>query len=412
MFGLDTVLTSVTEKVKGGDQGQRIRQRTLLLTDRLVVNLIILVPLALMGFAKIFNSSLFTVGSLKCTYPQYKHGNEIIGLTTQGQGFGNRFYMWQYCWERPQSYTPNSEEPDRSIVYHKNFPYVVLVLVTLGTMPLVAWTFYIGPLIKPEVELFGEFVEAVVKFLFRAVKEHSQNDFEYYRKANSEKVTGQFIELAKFMKSKSKASTMKNYLLLFRLFSFVMLVLISILVYVFGIRYNNSTYRCKIRFDDGADGIQYVQCAVDGVAVRVCMCWIWIVSNALLAAAVLVGTFVDLRQMSSIHKRHSTIDLFKIVWPSNTAIAYFQDLKLDDIENTPGSDDLKYIMVLAQKNLKGNVFIKAAYTFLKRARKASITDADFKVKFLQLVRQIMEDHEKDTEVKSLIENAVRRRRRA
>ena len=98
MFGLDTAITNATIKVSGGAWGQRVRQRTLLSTDRSVSYGIGILPIGLMTFCLIFNPGLFQQGTINCSPFQYKDGSGDI----QTSGNGNRFYMHKYCWEHTE----------------------------------------------------------------------------------------------------------------------------------------------------------------------------------------------------------------------------------------------------------------------------------------------------------------------
>merc|ERR1712026_623956 len=73
--------------------------------------------------------------------------------------------------------------------------------------------------------------------------------------------------------------------------------------------------------------------------------------------------------MKYIYNSHNVLDLFKLIWT---------DEFLYSKVNT--ADDLKFIMLLASKNLNENKFIKLAFILLKRAKHATYLtndDGDF-----------------------------------
>ena len=97
-FGLDSAISSATKKVTGGQWGQRVRQRTLLSTDRTVSYGIGMLPIGLMTFCLIFNPGLFQQSTINCSPFQYRNSqNEVVTSSN-----GNRFYMHKYCWEHTE----------------------------------------------------------------------------------------------------------------------------------------------------------------------------------------------------------------------------------------------------------------------------------------------------------------------
>lgn len=140
----------------------------------------------------------------------------------------------------------NKENPtiaDNSLLWHKNFPYLLLCLTAFASVPLILWTYVSGSEIKPEVELFGEFLEAVVKFVLKAVsKTKREEDVSHYFKRENEKITMQFSQMAKFMKHKSNSTKLIQGLFLYRLLNAVSLIGTAWIVYLIGVKNDQSTF--------------------------------------------------------------------------------------------------------------------------------------------------------------------------
>ena len=66
--------------------------------------------------------------------------------------------------------------------------------------------------------------------------------------------------------------------------------------------------------------------------------------------ALVIGTVTDLMSMKNIYHSHNVLDLFKLIW---TDEFLYSKVKT--------ADDLKFIMLLASKNLNENKFIRLAF---------------------------------------------------
>lgn len=345
MFGLDSVLSSLIERLSGGAKGTAVRDRTLLSTDRVVNYSMISLPIFLLAFTGLFTPSVFKFASINCAGYRYRSqatGEEVVS------GNGNRHYFHKYCWERPLHHYPNTNFTDDSILWHKNFPYTLLIMTCLSSVPLLWWTFNGGVTIKPEVELFGEFLEALVKFLFRSQREGGTGrDFNVYRKQNDELIQGQFTTLARFMKTKSGGKwKLLMKLIIFRLLTLIALIGTIVLVYLTSIQKERSLFTCDVSFHDGEAGNESMVCSVQGVRIRLWLSWLWILGDGLLALLVIVGTLSDFRAMAQVHEKQRLMDMFKIIWPNKF---------LDANTAHGGADDLKYLTLLASMNLQGNL---------------------------------------------------------
>ena len=230
---------------------------------------------------------------------------------------------------------------------------------------MILWTYISGSEIKPEVELFGEFLEAVVKFVLKAVsKTTRKQDISDYFKQENEKITMQFSQMAKFMKHKSNSTKLIQGLFLYRLLNAVSLIGTAWIVYLIGVKNDESTFTCHCKWFDGEGGVEPVLCSVQGVIVRVWISWLWIIGYGFLLVSLIIGTFTDLMAMKNIYNSHNVLDLFKLIWT---------DEFLYSKVNT--ADDLKFIMLLASKNLNENKFIKLAFVL---QRTTETVDKDLK----------------------------------
>ena len=103
MFGLDQAINNAVFKMSGGEKGDKTRTTTLLDTDKIVTMLMIMMPLGLLAFTKIFAPQVFTHDSINCAPYQTLDLLEDIseGKAKMGLGYNERFYMHKYCWNRP-----------------------------------------------------------------------------------------------------------------------------------------------------------------------------------------------------------------------------------------------------------------------------------------------------------------------
>lgn len=109
-------------------------------------------------------------------------------------------------------------------------------------------------------------------------------------------------------------------------------------------------FTCHCKWFEGVGGIEPVLCSVQGVIVRVWISWLWIVGYGFLLVALVIGTVTDLMSMKNIYHSHNVLDLFKLIW---TDEFLYSKVKT--------ADDLKFIMLLASKNLNENKFIRLAF---------------------------------------------------
>ena len=97
MFGLDSAINTVIDRLSGGKKGEIVRARSLLSTDRIVSLAMIMVPLLLLIFTEVFTPSVFKFGSINCNMQMYR--SQADGAVVKS-GWDNRHYFHRYCWER------------------------------------------------------------------------------------------------------------------------------------------------------------------------------------------------------------------------------------------------------------------------------------------------------------------------
>lgn len=398
MFGIDEAIGSVVKKIRGGDEGARIRGKTLLPVDKIISAMIFVIPISLIGFQRVFVSEVFSADSCHCAPAQNRSVIEgsVLGENGNqlgpGLGYGNRFYMFKYCWERPYFHqTASYVSSENALIWHKNFPYVLLVLTAFASIPLILWTYTSGPQIEQQVTLFSEFIETLVRFLIKAmrnkerytieIEEQAKKEGRVFEAPTNEQVIHSYIEenyehvalsfghLRKFIQSKADtkgcAGGMVVRLFAFKFFNALGIILVSLIVYKISIspEVSKSTFICNVdwaeddyeaisthnnanpnNFHDSYDSSaqQKVVCSISGVQVRQWISILWVSGYTFLIMLLIIGTWADLRAMKFMADRRDVLELFALIFP---------DVQLGTGgRSSRGLTDLKLLTVLVSNN--------------------------------------------------------------
>lgn len=404
--------------VGGKEKGARTRDQTQLKTDKLVSNFIMIIPLALLMFTSIFTPNIFKFESLLCQrtqwwntnrdYPQHlvseTEGQEgTTALTCPGckpslkidfSGHNNRHFTNSWCWNRLEEWDFEDEwvqvgagKPEMehrfkdkenytptSLQFHKFFPYVLLVLTAIASVPLIFWTHFADDQIQPEVKFFRESLEALAKTLYKDSKSSGsassyfkavrniQNDVETgvveTPKDNSrrELLMSQFATIFKFMEAKTKGQELIKQIVVYRVMNMVALLGTIIVLAKYSLTETRSEFTCKVEYS--ATNIHYQYCSITGVGMRLDMTKAWILGYAVLFVIAAAGSYLDYRKFKHMPEYESVVLLFRSTYQDGGPAL---DNTKDDIH------DLKLLVLLASENLTNNGYVRSIFQMLNYA---------------------------------------------
>ena len=421
---LDTAIGDVVNKIGGAKRGEQTRKLTQLGTDKFTSTLIIITPLALLTFVGIFSPSTFTSGSLLCQQSEYykyfpvkpkdceyrkgSHGNNepldpglCRSRTPRAYLGAHRQFANSHCWnnlvhyEYTEDWVNKSgiiqhvfiEDTDKepiSLFNHGAFPYILIVISALASIPLLVWTHMADDRIQPDVIFFKESLEALSKTLIQCSKSSEKmGDYFKFQSASKEnlldgessyglldpkktsrqeKLYAQFTTISQFMKRRSETGDLVKHLFYYRCMQLAVIVLTIFYLISASLSLTMSEFTCKVNYP----GVQpehmkkhehFMTCSILGTGVRLDLTKMWIFLYLLLGGIIVLGCWSDYQKFKNLKQFNAVMGLFRRVWPD----------KFPERDNTVVVTDLKYLTLLAAGNLSDNPHVYAIFSTLHDA---------------------------------------------